>query len=559
MPANNTHNVHEAMRTSREKFSMALQRAVKKARPVINRIAKDAWSLTKYTARLIHEFSAILSVFLWESIKEVSASVASEFIHYCKTFNTKVEQKVSYEHRRTLMAANMIKFMILLGLLAPQQNLHIAVANASTMPDIRSQVMQTADLLVPPMKPARVARSIIARKSPEPSSIGPIFKRIKVRSGDTLGKILERHGVVGEDAVQAMSSLKGVFNPRQLLVGQEIEIQFDPVQDAVFKDTPSPKLASNTTKFTGFRIFENVERDIVVSLDETGAFKSFVHEKPLERMVDYKDAVIDFSLLDSAKKINLPKSIIFELVDAFSYDVDFQREIQKGDSFKVFYEKFLSEDGKIVRTGNILKATLTVRDGEELTIFSFQPEDGGFTDYYNPDGQSVRKALLRTPLKYGRVSSNFGKRKHPILGYNRMHTGVDFAAPTGTPIRAAGDGVIVRRGRNGGYGHYVEIRHSNTYSTAYAHLSKYRKGKNSGSRVKQGEIIGYVGSTGLSTGPHLHYEVIKAGRKVNPMTVKLPNGKKLEGKQLAAFKERIGQVNRQIARHIEDNAIFAQK
>ncbi len=224
---------------------------------------------------------------------------------------------------------------------------------------------------------------------------------------------------------------------------------------------------------------------------------------------------------------------MIELMRAFSYDVDFQREIQPGDKFDLVYEAFYDNEGRMAKTGNILVASLSL-SGTPLSLYSFTPSSG-FTDFFDEKGQAVRKALLRTPVDGARLSSGFGVRKHPILGYNKMHKGLDFAAPSGTPIYAAGDGVIERIGRNGGYGKYIRIRHHSGYKTAYAHMKGYGKGVKKGKRVKQGQIIGYVGTTGRSTGPHLHYEVLVNNKQVNPRKIKLPAGEKLKKQDLKNF------------------------
>jgi murein DD-endopeptidase MepM/ murein hydrolase activator NlpD len=185
--------------------------------------------------------------------------------------------------------------------------------------------------------------------------------------------------------------------------------------------------------------------------------------------------------------------------------------------------------------------------GKTITLYRFKTNDDGITDYYDEKGQSVRKSLMRTPIDGARLTSGFGKRKHPVLGYTKMHRGVDFGARTGTPIMAAGNGVVEFAARNGGYGNYVRIRHNNSYKTAYAHMSKYGKGIRKGTQVKQGQIIGYVGTTGRSTGPHLHYEVHKNGTQINPLSVKLPAGRKLEGKMLTAFNATKENIRREVA------------
>jgi len=254
---------------------------------------------------------------------------------------------------------------------------------------------------------------------------------------------------------------------------------------------------------------------------------------------------ISSSLYESAVAEGVPLDVLTAMVRLFSYDVDFQRDIRPGDGFALMYEQEVTDDGRPVRTTAIHLAEMTLR-GKPLKFYAFQHDDGEF-GYYNEKGEGVRKALMRTPVNGARLTSTFGSRKHPILGYTRTHKGVDFGAATGTPIMAAGDGVIEKRGRWGSYGNYIRIRHGSNYSTAYAHLSRYARGLSVGDRVKQGDIIGYVGATGGATGPHLHYEILHNKAQVNPMTVKFPASKKLNGTELAQFQDVRANTERKFA------------
>ena len=221
------------------------------------------------------------------------------------------------------------------------------------------------------------------------------------------------------------------------------------------------------------------------------------------------------------------------MANLYGFQVDFQRDIYKNDSFQIFYEKFINEEEKITETGNIIYANLILRS--QNNVLYYFNDNNNSVGHYNLSGASVKKALMKTPINGARLSSSFGMRKHPILGFNKMHRGTDFAAPMGTPIMASGDGIIVKARWCGGGGNCVKIKHNSTYQTVYAHLSKFGKGIKKSVRVKQGRIIGYVGSTGMSTGPHLHYEVIKNGKKINSQTLKLPSGKILKGKERERF------------------------
>ena len=221
------------------------------------------------------------------------------------------------------------------------------------------------------------------------------------------------------------------------------------------------------------------------------------------------------------------------MINIYGYDVDFQRDIHSGDKFEMLVESFYDEDGKKVRDGNVLFSSLTLQN-RKIEIYMHKINDK--VEYFDAKGNSVRKSLLRTPINGARVSSGFGMRRHPILGYSKMHKGVDFAAPIGTPILAAGSGTIVYMAKKGGYGNYVQIMHNGDYSTAYGHASRFNKKFRNGSKVKQGDIIAYVGSTGRSTGPHLHFEVIYKGSQINPAKVKATSGIRLSGKDLIKFK-----------------------
>jgi len=244
---------------------------------------------------------------------------------------------------------------------------------------------------------------------------------------------------------------------------------------------------------------------------------------------------IDSSLYLAGRKAGVPDAMLAELIRAFSWDVDFQRDVREGDGFEVMFEQAVDADGRAVHAGPMRFAALTL-SGKRHAIYLHTTGDGD-TDYFDERGKSARKALMRTPIDGARLSSGFGSRRHPILGYTKMHRGVDFAAPQGTPIYAAGNGTVVAAGPNGAYGNYIQIRHNGEYSTAYAHLRAFARGVGKGKRVAQGQIIGYVGTTGRSTGPHLHYEILVRGARTNPMKVRMPSGRALAGDELKKFEE----------------------
>ena len=262
-------------------------------------------------------------------------------------------------------------------------------------------------------------------------------------------------------------------------------------------------------------------------------FSSKLIEKNFSKEITYKEAVITNSLYNSAINLGIKPNVIIEFARLYGFQVDFQRDIWKNDSFQIIYEEFKNEKGNVVDTGDIIYANLNLQN-TNLQLYKFEYEKNNI-DYFDENGKSVRKTLMKTPINGARLSSSFGKRKHPILGYNKLHTGTDFASPKGTPIMASGDGIISRAKWCGGGGNCIKIKHNSVYQTVYAHLSKFGRGIKRGVRVKQGQIIGYVGSTGMSTGPHLHYEVIENGRKINSQKLKLPSGRILKGKDRNLF------------------------
>ncbi len=255
--------------------------------------------------------------------------------------------------------------------------------------------------------------------------------------------------------------------------------------------------------------------------------------------------IIPSSLYQTAIDSGIPVKMVSEIIQAFSYDIDFQRDIHRGDKLDVVFERMHTDKNITTGIGQMQYASL-ILDGESFTIYRHTSADG-FTGYYNAKGESVRKALLKTPINGAHVTSGFGMRMHPLLGYSKMHKGIDFGAPTGTPIYAAGDGVIEEAGHKGGYGNYVRLRHNNTYATAYGHASRIAKGIHPGAHVRQGQVIAYVGSTGASTGPHLHYEILSAGSQINPSGVKFRTGQTLSGKEYIAFRKQVKQVESTLA------------
>ncbi|MCR9178387.1 MAG: peptidoglycan DD-metalloendopeptidase family protein [Alphaproteobacteria bacterium] len=367
---------------------------------------------------------------------------------------------------------------------------------------------------------------------------GPEDRYVEVSRGDTLMGILTDNGVDRGRAYEAIARLGDVFDVRRLQIGQGITLTFAPVP-------AENDVASDLDHFIGLSLRPDAERDISVIFDASlgdGGFVASEEVRALTARDGFAEATITSSLYEAAIDAGMPVGVLMDMIRVFSFDVDFQRDIQEGDSFRVMYEDMKDEFGVPVRTGDVIYASMTL-SGKTKTYYRYTPKSG-ITDYFDEQGRSVRKTLMRTPVDGARLSSGFGKRRHPVLGYTKMHKGVDFAAPRGTPIMAAGDGVVERANRYGGYGNYLRIRHNSELKTAYAHIHRFAKGVSAGSRVKQGQIVAYVGSTGRSTGPHLHYEVLHNMRQVNPLSVKLPAGETLKGgelKRLAAARSEIDQ------------------
>ncbi|MFW6334455.1 MAG: M23 family metallopeptidase, partial [Desulfosalsimonas sp.] len=346
-------------------------------------------------------------------------------------------------------------------------------------------------------------------------------KTLKVNPGDTVINILVRAGLSGPEANRAVRALRQVFNPSDLKMDHEVAVGFVDTEYA-------------GSVFQRLRLKTGYDREYQVVRGANTGYSARQVQPRIKTRPARAEAEIKSSLYKAATDADLPLQALMQVLRAYSYDVDFQRDIQPGDSLEILYEEKLDQQGNTVATGNVLFAALHT-NGKSLRIYRHKADGDGSAGFYDEAGQSVRKALMVTPVEGGRVSSGYGMRKHPILGYNKMHEGLDFAAPKGTPVMAAGDGVVEYAGRNGSYGHYIRIRHPNSYKTIYAHLSGYADNVKSGARVEQGETIGYVGSTGRSTGPHLHYEVLQAGNSVDPSRMETKPGRSLEGKDLERF------------------------
>jgi len=351
------------------------------------------------------------------------------------------------------------------------------------------------------------------------SELKPRYINIEynVKQGDTYESIIKNLNIPNTEKKKFLNSVTKNKNINVLKLNQKIFFKID---------------KKNNPKIINFIIEIDKKKNVLFERTDEKNFTSKIIEKNLIKTISFKEGVIKNSLYSAALNNGIKPNTIIEFARLYGFQVDFQRDIWKNDSFQIIYEEFKNQEGSVIETGNIIYASLNVQN-TDLKLYKFEFEDK--IDYFDENGKSIRKTLMKTPINGARLSSSFGKRKHPILGFTKMHTGTDFAAPKGTPIMASGDGIVVKSSWCGGGGNCVKIKHNSTYQTVYAHMSKFGRGIKKGVRVKQGQIIGYVGSTGLSTGPHLHYEVIENGRKINSQKLKLPSGKILKGKLREKF------------------------
>ena len=391
----------------------------------------------------------------------------------------------------------------------PQGTNGPGTASAAPVPPPLAVTLLSATDIQPPAAPATRVSGTLQRR-------------------ETLTGLVTRLGAPTGEAAGALQTLydNELIDPRRLLPGLEAEAFLD------------------DGHLTALNVKAEAGRNLFITRGLDGQWTAAALNARLTPHYQRVSAPIDTSIYETALKLGAGDQQVVDFASVFAYDVDFQREIHPGDSFEMVYETYTDETGHPVKTGNLLFASL---NGQALkrSFYRFTPSDDGETDYFDSQGESATKFLMKTPINGARLSSSFGNRVHPISGYTRLHKGTDFAAPTGTPVYAAGNGTVEWAARRGGYGNYIILKHANGYKTAYAHLSRYAKGLKSGRRVRQGEIIGYVGSTGASTGPHLHYEVYIKGAPVNAMKLKLPTGRKLAETPLmmAEFEAARGEID----------------
>jgi len=352
------------------------------------------------------------------------------------------------------------------------------------------------------------------------NNLVPRYKNIdhKISSGDTFDKILNNYSIPNDEIIQIKKNLNLDYDINNLKPNLEIKITID---------------QSNKKKITSFLFPVSRTKKIQLTRNlDNNLFEKKILITNLNKKIVFKEGKIIQSLYKTAIDLSVQPNVIIEFARIYGFQVDFQRDIRKNDNFQIMYEVFEDDDGKIFETGNIIFADLKL-SGKNNALYYFEKK--GREGHYDENGKSVEKALMKTPINGARLSSAFGMRKHPIDGFNKMHRGTDFAAPMGTPIMASGSGLITRARWCGGGGNCIKIKHNTTYETIYAHMKNFAKGIKEGIRIKQGQIIGYVGSTGKSTGPHLHYEVVVNGKKVNSQKLKLPSGRTLKGKERKIF------------------------
>ena len=340
----------------------------------------------------------------------------------------------------------------------------------------------------------------------------------KVSKGETFNKILNNYKIPKSEIQKIIKILSKENKLNNLKTNQIIIFTIDQSENNKITNLLFPVSRTKRIQLTRDSISENFKKKEIVT--------------NLNKKIIFQEGKILKSLYKTAIDLGIQANVIIEFARIYGFQVDFQRDIRKGDNFQIMYEVFEDDEGKIFETGNVIFADLILRN-QKNTLYYFDKKNSA--GHYDKNGKSVKKALMKTPINGARLSSSFGMRKHPIDGYNKLHKGTDFAAALGTPIMASGDGKIIRAKWCGGGGNCIKIKHNSTYSTIYAHMSKFAVGIKNGVRVKQGQIIGYVGSTGKSTGPHLHYEVIKNGKKINSQKLKLPSGKILAGKDRELF------------------------
>jgi len=395
---------------------------------------------------------------------------------------------------------------------------------------VAARMNQADALVLAPEAAAALQHAAFTQAETQPGYARPRNVALEVRPGETLERAVQRAGVTAEEARQAVSALGRAMDTINIKAG----LDFDAA-------VAQPRGGDRPARLIGLSLRTGPATAVTLSRTFDGALRLRALEEKVTDETKVADGEIQGSLYESAQRLGATPAITAQVAKLFAHKLDFQRDIQPGDDFRLVFDRKVTESGRTIETGDLEYAEL-----HGVKFFRFE-RDGGEAEYFDEDGKNIRGFLLRTPVDGARLTSGFGKRRHPILGYARAHQGVDFGAGHGTPILAAGDGVVVKASRWGGYGNWLQIRHSGGWETGYAHVSRYAKGLRPGMKVRQGQVVAYVGSTGMSTGPHLHYEVWQRGRRVNPVGAKVPQGTVLAGAELARFKAEKVRLERLLA------------
>ena len=390
-------------------------------------------------------------------------------------------------------------------------------------------------------------------------------RSVTLESGDTLAGVLEDTGISAQDANAAVAALGKDFNPRALKAGMTIDITYAvavidatggaaqparprttvvmvnhkpvtvPIADENDEANATPGTSQPISRLLELHFSPTVQQDITVTRTTSGGFDAQIVKKQLQVHRHRAGGTVDSSLYLNAMQAGIPADVVNDLFHLFQYKVDFQREVHPGDTFEVYYDYYYTPEGQPVNgRGSISYARMRL-SGKDIVLYRYQPDPDREADYFDAKGEAAKGMLMKTPVDGARISSGFGSRFHPVLGYTRMHKGVDFAVPVGTPVMAAGGGTIQFMGEASGYGNFVVISHTSGFSTAYGHLSRFAAGMRKGSKVHQSQVFAYSGNTGLTTGPHLHYEIRVNNAQVNPLTIKMASGRTLSGRELSSF------------------------
>jgi murein DD-endopeptidase MepM/ murein hydrolase activator NlpD len=381
----------------------------------------------------------------------------------------------------------------------------------------------------PPLSPAAVAalqHQAFTQAEAQPGFAAPETLKVKIERGETLEAAVQRLGVSEADARQVVQTLSAAMDTVHIKAGLAFEAAI-----------ARPRAAQGPVRLVGLSLRTSPASALTVSRTFDGALRLRELAEKITDDTDVAQGEIDGSLYESAERLGATPAITAQVVKLFSHKLDFQRDIHPGDGFKLVFDRKVTESGRTVAAGDLQYAEL---HGVKFYRFA----RGSDVEYFDEFGKNIKGFLLKTPVDGAHITSLFGMRKHPVLGYTRAHQGIDFGAGTGTPILAAGDGVVAEAGRKGGYGNWLRIRHTGGWDTGYGHISRYAKGVHAGVHVRQGQVVAYVGATGLATGPHLHYEIWKNGQRMNPLSTKVPQGTVLAGGELSRFKAEKARIDR---------------